>query len=74
MIPHIPDESTSEPDWKRRVKTAVNAISSLLTQNGLTAARPPKPVVGQQFYDTTLGIPIWWHSSGVWKNAAGVAV
>jgi hypothetical protein len=28
MIPHIPDNSNSDDDWRRRVKTAVNALSS----------------------------------------------
>jgi hypothetical protein len=29
--------------------------------------------IGQQFYDTTLGIPIWWNGT-VWKNASGTTV
>jgi hypothetical protein len=74
MIPHIPDNSNSDDDWRRRVKTAVNALSSLLTQNGLTATRPIKAVTGQMFYDTTLGKPIWYHSTGVWKDASGATV
>jgi len=29
--------------------------------------------IGQIYYDTTLGIPIWWNGT-VWKNASGTTV
>ena len=74
MIPHIPEGSISEVDWKRRVKTAVNALCTLLTQTDTTARRPKSPAVGQMFYDTTLGKPVWYHSTGVWKDASGTTV
>jgi len=42
--------------------------------NGTTSQRPTvKLQIGQFFYDTTLGIPIWW-SGSAWKNASGTAV
>nr|6NW9_A Chain A, Tailspike protein [Kuttervirus CBA120]6NW9_B Chain B, Tailspike protein [Kuttervirus CBA120]6NW9_C Chain C, Tailspike protein [Kuttervirus CBA120] len=42
---------------------------------GSTANRPANPQASYQYYDTTLGIPIWWNSvSGTWKNAAGADV
>lgn len=44
---------------------------------GTTANRPantPTPLAtGQTYYDTTLGIPIWWNGT-VWKNASGTTV
>jgi hypothetical protein len=44
------------------------------TNAGATAQRPVTGlVVGLQFYDTTLGIPIWWNGT-VWKNAAGTTI
>ena len=44
------------------------------TNAGTTAQRPVSGlVVGLQYYDTTLGIPIWWNGT-VWKNAAGTTV
>jgi hypothetical protein len=44
------------------------------TNAGTTAQRPVSGLVpGLQFYDTTLGIPIWWNGT-VWKNAAGTTV
>jgi hypothetical protein len=42
--------------------------------SGTTTQRPSQRVfVGQQFFDTTLGIPIWWNGT-VWKNASGTVV
>jgi len=73
MIPHVPDNAISDNEWKRRVKTAVNALSSFLTQVDTTAKRPAKPALGQMYYDTTLGKPIWWNGS-VWKDAGGTTV
>jgi len=46
--------------------------------NGDTANRPldtvqlPLPI-GQFYFDTTLGIPIWWDGTQ-WVNASGTAV
>lgn len=42
--------------------------------SGITANRPVIELqVGQFYYDTTLGIPIWWNGT-VWKNASGTTV
>jgi len=46
--------------------------------SGTTAERPTNTlaaplVIGQIYYDTTLGIPIWWNGT-VWKNASGTTV
>lgn len=45
---------------------------------GTTANRPLGAIqaplsIGQSYYDTTLGIPIWWNGT-VWKNASGTTV
>lgn len=74
MIPHIPDSAISDSEWRRKAKTAVNALCSFLTQVDTTAKRPAKPANGQMYYDTTLGKPIWYHATGVWKDAAGTTV
>jgi len=43
-------------------------------QSGPTASRPTTFLqTGQFFYDTTLGIPIYWNGT-VWKNASGTTV
>lgn len=42
--------------------------------HGTTAQRPAAPGIRiAQFYDTTLGKPIWWNGSA-WKDATGAAV
>jgi len=42
--------------------------------SGVTADRPTfRLQVGQFYFDTTLGIPIWWNGT-VWKNASGTTV
>ena len=42
--------------------------------SGTTALRPTDYLqVGQQYFDTTLGYPIWWNGT-VWKNASGTTV
>lgn len=40
---------------------------------GSTVSRPSGPVTGQRFFDTTLGLPIWWNGTN-WINAAGTIV
>jgi len=43
-------------------------------QNGTTANRPTQNLqIGQFYYDTTLGIPIFWNGT-VWKNSSGTTV
>jgi hypothetical protein len=43
---------------------------------GPTSSRPTPPTLNQEYYDTTLGQPIWCTqvSPATWTNAAGVAV
>jgi len=31
-----------------------------VTMNGVSASRPTSSVVGQFYFDTTLGYPVWW--------------
>lgn len=44
-----------------------------VTRNGTTANRPTTSILGESYYDTTIGKPIWWNGS-VWKDAAGNSV
>ena len=48
-------------------------VTSTRPPIGLTAARTTSPRVGEPFFDTTLGIPIWYDGSN-WVNASGVTV
>lgn len=43
------------------------------TTVGPTGFRPATPATGQFFFDTTLGLPIWWRGAN-WINAAGGVV
>jgi hypothetical protein len=55
-----------------QVDTFTQAAS--IPDAGKTADRPQDSLlVGQIFFDTTLGIPIWWNGT-VWKNASGTTV
>ena len=53
---------------------SVTDRGTVATGSGTTAQRPPANVgAGMQWYDTTLGHPIW-SDGAAWKNALGVAV
>lgn len=41
--------------------------------DGTTAARPTTVPLGLMYFDTTLGIPIWWNGTN-WVNASGAVV
>lgn len=47
-----------------------------INKNGTTASRPTTNLyVGLQYYDTTIGKPIWWSGTGtIWKDAMGTTV
>jgi len=48
--------------------------SIAIPNSGTTANRPTAGLqVGQFYFDTTLGIPIWYNGT-VWKNASGTTV
>lgn len=41
---------------------------------GATEARPTAPPIGHQYFDTTLGKPVYFKSAGVWVDATGAIV
>lgn len=47
-----------------------------LIRSGATASRPSAPVVGQRYFDTTLGKPIWCKTASpvAWVDATGATV
>lgn len=54
-----------------------NMLVNIVPENGVTASRPTSPVVGQQYYDTTLNKPIWCKVGGAsptWVDATGTTV
>lgn len=57
----------------------VHQLVSAMRQSGTTAQRPTTGLwIGRQYYDTTLGYPVWVESItagvAVWHNGAGAAV
>jgi hypothetical protein len=49
-------------------------LSSSVPDVGATTQRPvTNLLLGQQFFDTTLGYPIWWNGKA-WVNASGTTV
>ena len=48
--------------------------ASLIPSSGTTANRPTERLsIGQTYFDTTLGIPIWYNGTN-WVNSAGTTV
>ncbi|WP_420137726.1 hypothetical protein ACSBM8_00645 [Sphingomonas sp. ASY06-1R] len=70
----IKDSERGQAEWNRKARDSINAVARRMLGSGPSANRPPKPVVGQMYYDTTLGKPIWRHASGVWRDAGGTVV
>lgn len=70
-LPPLLRESDSTPaNWQRRVRDLVNQITRRTMDQGPTASRPPNPDISTQYYDTTLGIPVWFDGTD-WRDAAG---
>jgi hypothetical protein len=80
-LPSAPFEYDHRRDdqLNQNLRIYFNNLDAFLTaistpQNGTTANRPTLNLqIGQFYYDTTLGIPIFWNGT-VWKNASGTTV
>jgi hypothetical protein len=80
-LPTAPAEYDQSRDdqLNQNLRIYFNNLDAFLTaistpQNGTTADRPTLNLqIGQFYYDTTLGIPIFWNGT-VWKNASGTTV
>ena len=70
----IKDSERGQAEWNRKARDSINAVARRMLGSGPSTSRPPKPVIGQMYYDTTLGKPIWRHASGVWRDAGGAVV
>lgn len=51
----------------------VDAHEGSYHASGDTASRPSSPGIGLMYFDTDLGIPIWWNGNG-WVDATGTLV
>lgn len=43
-----------------------------VTLNGATGSRPTSSILGQFYFDTSLGYPVWWNGS-TWVKYDGTA-
>lgn len=74
-----PDPSKPRPlaiGWSSFFESVFNLLSAM-TQSGTTAQRPTTFLwIGRNYFDTTLGYPIYVKSVGpvVWVNGAGTVV
>jgi hypothetical protein len=55
------------------IRRSANAVFALLTASGPTSSRPAASFVGQPYFDTTLGLPVWWNGAH-WVNGSGASV
>lgn len=65
-----PDGTSSVPflQWFSRI----HAICAAAISNGTTANRPTKNLwIGRPYFDTTLGLPIWWNGT-TWVNSGAI--
>lgn len=60
------------PEW-RNFFQQLFTVGSALTMSGTTAQRPTTARwAGRTYFDTTLGMPIWWDAAAaVWVDATG---
>ena len=61
---HVDDEGGNPHSVTAEQVGAVPLLS------GATLDRPESPEVGYMYFDTDLGIPIWWNGA-LWVNASG---
>jgi hypothetical protein len=73
-FPIIKNNSIFKGTYKLMVKDENGNANVLLSgKNGTTTNRPSNPLVGEMYYDTTIGKPIWWNGSA-WKDSTGTTV
>jgi hypothetical protein len=57
----------------RQINHSQVTSTQVVWENGVTGSRPVSPVTGQRYFDTTLGIPIWYDGAN-WIDATGTTV
>ena len=75
QFPRLPPTLDSADELMRRVSVfSGNVLDRLETREraDTTANRPTATGVGQIYFDTTLGRPIWWNGT-TWVDATGTA-
>jgi hypothetical protein len=73
QVMDVNNDGVIDPAWKAFFSAVYDGIF-YTQQSGTTAKRPTKGLfAGRTYFDTTLGIPIWYKTAG-WVSAAGAAV
>lgn len=71
-----PGQTSDLTQWVTTTGAVISGVSGggiSYTASGNTPSRPSVSSVGSQYFDTTLGIPIWWNGS-TWVNSSGTIV
>jgi len=69
------DTNIAPPENFLYTDSSGNLLSAPLVSSGTTGERPEEGVTGQQYFDTTLGLPIWLSATpGSWVDATGTSV
>lgn len=70
-FPGLSPREASVEQWQRKAASVINAHSRALQAAGPTAERPAQALgIGQTYFDTTLGMPVWWHGAA-WVDGTG---
>lgn len=66
---------TNRVEWSQTLDMNLNLLVSprLVLNGGTTAGRPASPATFEEYYDTTIGKPIWYNGTN-WKDATGATV
>lgn len=57
---------------KYRALACQGVPDTVIVSGGATSQRPSSPKAGQQYYDTSLGLPVWWNATTeTWQRADG---
>jgi hypothetical protein len=51
----------------------IKVLTDSINAGGITSTRPSSPILYCNFFDMTLGKPIWWNGTA-WKDATGATV
>jgi hypothetical protein len=68
-----PIRKNTMPKELKDLWNAIRTLGNRTLNNGTTAERPTTVIIGQQYFDTTLGRPIWWDGTE-WVDSTGSSI
>ena len=62
-------------NWNIRVHdgSTTGGVPTVMLMSGVSGDRPTNVMVGQPYFDTTLGYPVWWDGTN-WVDSSGTSV